>query len=66
MHVPFPSDADAAAGLDDCAELGVETLVWSLEPEEFGTLCAFVCGARSGYITGQNLLIDGGAYPGTL
>ena len=36
------------------------------DPEEFGQLCAFVCGARSGYITGQNLLIDGGAYPGTL
>ena len=36
------------------------------DPEEFGALCAFVCGARAGYITGQNLLIDGGAYPGTL
>jgi 3-oxoacyl-[acyl-carrier protein] reductase len=36
------------------------------DPEEFGQLCAFVCGAGSGYITGQNLLIDGGAYPGTL
>jgi 3-oxoacyl-[acyl-carrier protein] reductase len=36
------------------------------DPDEFGALCAFVCGARSGYITGQNLLIDGGAYPGTM
>jgi 3-oxoacyl-[acyl-carrier protein] reductase len=36
------------------------------DPEEFGALCAFVCGARAGYITGQNFLIDGGAYPGTL
>lgn len=36
------------------------------DPEEFGRLCAFVCGARSGYITGQNLLIDGGAFRGTL
>ena len=36
------------------------------DPEEFGALCAFVCGAKAGYITGQNLLIDGGAYPGTL
>lgn len=36
------------------------------QPEEFGALCAFVCGAGAGYITGQNLLIDGGAYPGTL
>ena len=33
---------------------------------EFGQLCAFVCSAHAGYITAQNLLIDGGAYPGTL
>ena len=33
--------------------------------EEFGAACAFLCSARAGYITGQNLLIDGGAYPGT-
>jgi 3-oxoacyl-[acyl-carrier protein] reductase len=33
--------------------------------EEFGALCAFVCSVHAGYITGQNLLIDGGAYPGT-
>ncbi len=33
--------------------------------EEFGALCAFVCSAQAGYLTGQNLLIDGGAYPGT-
>ena len=36
------------------------------DPQEFGQACAFLCGARCGYITGQNLLIDGGAYPGTL
>jgi len=34
--------------------------------EEFGAACAFFCGARAGYITGQNLLVDGGAFPGTL
>ena len=34
-------------------------------PLEFGTACAFLCGAHAGYITGQNLLMDGGAYPGT-
>jgi 3-oxoacyl-[acyl-carrier protein] reductase len=32
---------------------------------EFGELCAYLCGLQAGYITGQNLLIDGGAYPGT-
>jgi 3-oxoacyl-[acyl-carrier protein] reductase len=35
------------------------------DPAEFGELCAFVCGAQAAYITGQNLLIDGGAFPGT-
>lgn len=33
-------------------------------PEEFGAACAFLCSANAGYITGQSLLIDGGAYPG--
>jgi 3-oxoacyl-[acyl-carrier protein] reductase len=33
-------------------------------PDEFGAACAFLCSAQAGYITGQNLLIDGGAFPG--
>lgn len=33
--------------------------------EEFGATCAFLCSEQAGYITGQNVLIDGGAYPGT-
>jgi 3-oxoacyl-[acyl-carrier protein] reductase len=36
------------------------------EPPEFGDFCAWLCSARAGYITGQNLLLDGGLYPGTL
>ncbi|MGY3404461.1 NAD(P)-dependent dehydrogenase (short-subunit alcohol dehydrogenase family) [Bradyrhizobium sp. GM5.1] len=36
------------------------------DPEEFGYACAFLCGAKAGFITGQNLLLDGGAFPGTL
>ncbi|VVE78275.1 SDR family oxidoreductase [Pandoraea sputorum] len=35
------------------------------QPEEFGATCAFLCSAHAGYIAGQNVLIDGGAYPGT-
>ena len=35
-------------------------------PAEFGAMCAFLCSAHTGYMTGQNILIDGGAYPGTL
>jgi len=33
-------------------------------PEEFGAACAFLCSSQAGYITGQNLLIDGGVFPG--
>jgi 3-oxoacyl-[acyl-carrier protein] reductase len=35
------------------------------DPAEFGAACAFLCSAQAGYITGQNWLLDGGAYPGT-
>jgi len=33
--------------------------------EEFGQYCAYLCSAQASYITGQNALIDGGAFPGT-
>jgi 3-oxoacyl-[acyl-carrier protein] reductase len=33
--------------------------------EEFGDACAFLCSAHAGFIVGQNLLLDGGAFPGT-
>jgi len=35
------------------------------DPTEFGAACAFLCSMKAGYITGQNLLIDCGAFPGT-
>ncbi len=34
--------------------------------EEFGAACAFLCSAHAGYIVGQNLVLDGGAFPGTM
>jgi 3-oxoacyl-[acyl-carrier protein] reductase len=34
-------------------------------PAEFGALCAYVCSVQAGYLNAQNLLLDGGAYPGT-
>ena len=34
------------------------------DPAEFGALCAFLANAQAGFITGQNILIDGGAFPG--
>ncbi|MBL8267087.1 SDR family oxidoreductase [Steroidobacter sp.] len=33
-------------------------------PSEFGSVCAFLCSAQAGYVTNQNILIDGGHYPG--
>jgi 3-oxoacyl-[acyl-carrier protein] reductase len=33
--------------------------------EEFGATCAFLCSVHAGFINGQNILLDGGAYPGT-
>jgi 3-oxoacyl-[acyl-carrier protein] reductase len=35
------------------------------KPQEFGDTCAFLCSAQASYITGQNILTDGGAYAGT-
>ena len=36
------------------------------QPEEFGAACAFLCGAQAGYISGQNLQLDGGSYVGVI
>jgi 3-oxoacyl-[acyl-carrier protein] reductase len=35
------------------------------QADEFGAYCAFLCSVHAGYVTGQNLLIDGGSYPGS-
>ena len=34
------------------------------QADEFGAMCAFLCSMHAGYVTGQNVLVDGGAYPG--
>jgi 3-oxoacyl-[acyl-carrier protein] reductase len=34
-------------------------------PQEFGAICAFLCSVQGGYLNGQNILPDGGLYPGT-
>ena len=36
------------------------------QPEEFGAFAAFLCSAQAGYLTGQNIVLDGGAYPGLI
>ncbi len=74
---PFDTDrlrttlkgAAAAAGvsIDEIAERRRKLLPAQRfgSAAEFGALCAFVCSVHAGYMTGQNLLLDGGAYPGT-
>ena len=34
--------------------------------EEFGATCAFLCSAHAGFITGQNILMDGGHFPANI
>jgi 3-oxoacyl-[acyl-carrier protein] reductase len=36
------------------------------DPDEFGALCAFLCSGQAAYLTAQNILMDGGLFPGTL
>jgi 3-oxoacyl-[acyl-carrier protein] reductase len=33
------------------------------QPDEFGAACAFLCSTHAGYLTGQNIVLDGGAFP---
>jgi len=35
------------------------------DPAELGAMCAYLCSAQSGFITGQSVLVDGGGFPGT-
>jgi len=35
-------------------------------PDEFGAMCAWLCSAQAGFVSGQNLSVDGGSYPGVL
>ncbi len=63
----FGTMADQA-GVDPAAF--VERVVADLparrlgEPREFGVVCAFLCGVDAGYVTNQNIVVDGGHYPG--
>ena len=36
------------------------------DPAEFGAVCAFLCSQQAAYVTAQNILMDGGLYPGTM
>ena len=53
--------AEAAVAAEDMAAIPARRFG---TPEEFGQACAFLCSRHAGYVTGQSLLIDGGAFPG--
>ncbi len=55
-NVPEAEIADARMAAIPAGRFG--------NPEEFGQACAFLCSVHAGYITGQNVLIDGGAFNG--
>lgn len=75
---PFDTDRLRGTSVKLAAARGVDTSVIDAErkaavpagrfgsAEEFGATVAFLCSAHAGFITGQNLLIDGGGYPGSL
>ncbi|MFT4191227.1 MAG: SDR family oxidoreductase [Comamonas sp.] len=54
-------------GIDEARQIVGKTVpVGRLgRPQEFGEVCAFLCSRQAAYLTGQNILLDGGVYPGT-
>ena len=63
------SDAAAKAGktVDELVEQRAQSIPMGRlgRADEFGALCAMLCSVHAAYMTGQNILVDGGAYPGT-
>ena len=55
-------------GLDEARRRIAQTLAARRmgRPEEFGDACAYLCSAQAGFISGQNLQLDGGSYPGLI
>jgi len=63
--LPGPHNTDRMAAVVACMP-GHARPTRIGEPEQFGAVCAFLCSEHSAFITGQNWLVDGGSYPGTL
>ncbi len=64
--LPGPFDTDRLRGSKQITQhlTANETAGRLGDPAELGATCAFLCSEQAGYMTGQNLLIDGGRHPG--
>jgi 3-oxoacyl-[acyl-carrier protein] reductase len=58
QNVPFEDILAQSSARNPAGRVG--------DPAEFGDACAFLCSASAGFIVGQNLLLDGGAFNATL
>jgi 3-oxoacyl-[acyl-carrier protein] reductase len=58
------SSGKELAAVDESRRSGIPARRYGTA-DEFGAVCAFLCSVQAAYLTGQNVLLDGGAYPGT-
>jgi NAD(P)-dependent dehydrogenase (short-subunit alcohol dehydrogenase family) len=65
MVAAAKSSGKDLAAVDESRKAGIPARRYGTS-EEFGEVCAFICSVHAGYMTGQNILLDGGAYPGVL
>ena len=68
LRVPYEGRARAAGkSIEEVMAAGAAAIPAGRfgRPDEFGAVCAFLCSVHAGYIVGQNILQDGGNYPGT-
>ena len=64
LEIASKKSGQSVAALADARRQGIPAKRFGTR-EEFGEICAFLCSQHAAYINGQNILADGGAYPGT-
>ncbi len=63
--LPGPFDTDRIRKSKELSQSVKNPIAGRLgDPDEFGAMCAFLCSRHAGYITGQNIMLDGGLNPG--